>query len=271
MFELVFLGTSASRPTAERGLPGLMVLHESERFLIDCGEGAQRQLIQSGLGFRRLKRVFLTHAHLDHVLGLAGLIAACGEWEPIDRLTIYGGPTAIALAENLALNIVLPETEARFAIDIVTLSAGADIAGSSVHIEAVPVDHRGQQAFGFLFEEPAHRPFLEERAEALNLPAGPERHRLAQGEAVTLPDGTRIGPDEVLGPPQPGTRLLVVGDTSQTANLRAAAEGVDGLVIEATFLEPEREQARRYGHITAAEAARLAAAAGVGALYQKHN
>ena len=79
MFEIVFLGTAASVPTPARGLPALMVLHRARRFLIDCGEGTQRQLLKSGLKYRRLDTVLLTHGHLDHVLGLGGLAATFSE------------------------------------------------------------------------------------------------------------------------------------------------------------------------------------------------
>lgn len=270
MFELVFLGTSASRPTAARGLPGLMVLHESERFLVDCGEGTQRQLILSGLGYRRLERVFLTHSHLDHTLGLGGLFAAFGEWPEARTLTVYGGAHVIDVVRALAEQVVLPETEGRLAIDFVTLTPGLEIPCRSVKVRTVPVRHRGEPCFGFLFEELEHRPFSEEKARALGIPEGPARHSLAQGEAVTLADGRRIAPDEVLGPPEPGTRLLVIGDTEEIESLVEPARGVDGLVIEATFLEHERERAREYGHITAAEAAQLAGRAHVGALYLSH-
>jgi ribonuclease Z len=77
LFEVVFLGTAAGVPAIDRGLPALVVLHRERRFLVDCGEGTQRQLLKSGLGFRRLDRVLLTHGHLDHLLGIGGLV---GTW-----------------------------------------------------------------------------------------------------------------------------------------------------------------------------------------------
>lgn len=270
MFELVFLGTSASRPTAARGLPALMVLHETERFLVDCGEGTQRQLIRAGLGYRRLKRVFLTHAHLDHVLGLAGLVASLAEGPAESALTIYGGDEAIDLATRLVRDLVLPETDARIDLRFETLMADAPIACESVRVVPVPVRHRGRGSFGFLFEEPEHRPFEAARADALGLPPGPERHRLRDGQPVRRADGRVIRPDEVLGPPERGTRLLVIGDAAEVESLRPYAEGVDGLVIEATFLRHERDNARAHGHLVAADAAALARDAGVGALILTH-
>lgn len=270
MFELIFLGTSASRPTAERGLPALMVLHETERFLVDCGEGTQRQLVRAGLGYRRLARVFLTHAHLDHVLGLAGLIASLAEGAADGAITIYGSEDAVDLATRLIRDVVLPETDRKVAVRFQTIGAGAEIVCESVRVVSVPVTHRGRGSLGFLFEEPPHRPFDAAKAHALGIPPGPERHRLRDGHDVRRANGRLVTPDDVLGPPERGARLLVIGDAAEIESLRPYAEGVDGLVIEATFLGHERDKAREHGHLVAADAARLARDAGVGALILTH-
>ena len=95
MFEIVFLGTSASAPSIQRGLASQVVLHNEYRFMIDCGEGTQRQLLKSGLGFKRLDKILLTHGHLDHILGLAGLMSTLMRWETIDELSLYGGRAAL--------------------------------------------------------------------------------------------------------------------------------------------------------------------------------
>ena len=107
MFEIVFLGTSASAPSVRRGLSAQMVIHDEYRFLIDCGEGTQRQILQSGLGFKRLNRIFITHGHLDHILGLAGLLSTFSRWETIDSLEIYGGGWALERIHDLIYNVVL--------------------------------------------------------------------------------------------------------------------------------------------------------------------
>jgi ribonuclease Z len=270
MFELVFLGTSASRPTATRGLPALMVLHGRERYLVDCGEGTQRPLVRAGLGFRRLGRVFLTHEHLDHVLGLGGLITALAELPDAHELTIHAGDRALALAERFVREVVLPETDAHLGLRFEALHAGRAIEAPHLVITPVPVVHRGGDSFGFLFEEPAVRHLDAARAAALGLEEGPARHALQHGEPVRRPDGTVVAPEAVLGPARPGTRLLVIGDAAETAALRAPAEGVDALVIEATFLEEKRDLARRTGHLTAREAALLAHDAGARRLILTH-
>ncbi len=92
MFELVFLGTSASAPSIQRGLPAQIIKHNEHRFLVDCGEGTQRQILQSGLGFRKLNRLLVTHGHLDHILGIGGLVSTYLRWEAIDKLDIYRRP-----------------------------------------------------------------------------------------------------------------------------------------------------------------------------------
>lgn len=270
MFELIFLGTSASRPTARRGLPALVVTHEATRVLIDCGEGTQRQLVRSGLGFRHLEHVLLTHAHLDHVLGLGGLVTAFAEDPALKRLSIYGGHHALAIARELAETIVMPETDAGVSLNFHTLEPNLVVELGGLTITAVPVPHRGEESYAYLFAEAPKRHLDPARADALGVPEGPLRHELAQGATVTTPDGRNVRSNDVMGADQPGTRLLVVGDVGETTALDETAQDVDGLVIEATFLEAEREIARKSGHITAAQAARLARRTAVGRLYLTH-
>ncbi|HRW49379.1 MAG TPA: MBL fold metallo-hydrolase, partial [Caldilinea sp.] len=101
MFELVFLGTSASAPSVQRGLSSALVMVNEHRFMIDCGEGTQRQLLRTGLGFRRLDKILLTHGHLDHILGLGGLASTLGRWEALEELNIFGGGMALARVQML--------------------------------------------------------------------------------------------------------------------------------------------------------------------------
>nr|MBC8248138.1 ribonuclease Z [Anaerolineales bacterium] len=132
------------------------------------------------------------------------------------------------------------------------------------------VTHRGPGCLGYTFREKEKRPFLVDEAEALGVPAGPERGRLVRGELVTLADGTVVHPDQVLGPPIPGAKLVFVGDAAHTNNLVEVASHADALVIEATYLSKEEELAREYGHLTAAAAATLARQARVRQLYLTH-
>ncbi len=269
MFEVCFLGTSASAPSVERGLSAALVLHRDQRFLVDCGEGTQRQLLRSGLGFRKLDKVLLTHGHLDHILGLGGLVSTFSRWESIDTLHIYGGNWALQRVQDL-MHVVLRGGEVDTAVELVEIHSGPIWQGGAMTITAFPVSHRGPGCFGFCFEERTHRPFLADRAQTLGIPNGPERRQLVEGHAVTLADGRVIAPADVLGEPIAGTKLVHVGDAGRTDNLIEVVRDADALIIEATYTSRDEEMAARFGHLTARQAAELAAEANVKALFLVH-
>jgi ribonuclease Z len=270
VFELVFLGTSASAPSVHRGLSAAMVLYKGHRFLIDCGEGTQRQLLKSGLGFRRLAKILLTHGHLDHILGLGGLVSTFSRWEAIDELKIWGGRWTLDRVEDLVYRVVLRGAHVPLKIEFYEIEPGVLMEDDTFTLRAFPVSHRGADCFGFTFEEKSRRPFLADRAEALGVPAGPERRWLVQGKAVTLADGRVIQPDDVLGESQQGAKLVFVGDAGRTDNLVDEVQGADTLVIEATYLHQEEGLAREFGHLTARQAAELAGRADVRQLILTH-
>lgn len=270
MFEMLFLGTSAAAPSVHRGLPAHIVLHREYRFMIDCGEGTQRQILRSGIGFKRLDRILITHGHLDHILGLGGLVSTFGRWETVDRMEIWGGRWALERIRALLLGVVFPGARPEMAIEFREIGPGVLIEDDRFQLSAFPVHHRGPGCFGFCFQEKPRRPFLADKAEALGVPAGPERRELVRGNSITLGDGRVVRPEDVLGDVIPGTKLIHVGDCARTDNLRSVAAGADALVIEATYLEYEAELARQFGHLTAARSAQLAADAGVRQLILTH-
>ena len=269
MFELIFLGTSASAPSVQRGLSAAMLLHREYRFLIDCGEGTQRQILRSGLGFKRLERVLLTHGHLDHILGLGGLASTFGRWETIEEMEIHGGPAALGRVREL-MRVVFGPAEGKINIGYHAVHPGLLLEDEILRVSAFPVEHRRTEAFGYMFEEKPRRPFLPEKATALGVPAGPIRRDLVNGDPVTLPDGRIIRPDEVLGAEVPGIKLAFVGDAGRVDNLVAHVAGADLLAIEATYIDEEREVAAAFGHLTAKQAAWLAREAGVKSLVLHH-
>ncbi len=270
MFELVFLGTSASAPSVNRNLPAILVKHDEFRFLIDCGEGTQRQILQAGIGFKRLNRILITHGHLDHILGLAGLISTLLRWETIDTLEIYGGKAALNRINDLIYGVVLRGNHSPFDLALVPVEEGVIIDEKEFTITAIPVQHRGPDNFGYLFQEKGRYPFLPEKAEALEIPSGPWRRDLVNGKAITLPDGRKISPEQVLGDYKAGTRMVVLGDIAETDSLKTYCDQADALVTEATYLETEADMAQQFGHMTARRSAELASKANVKQLILTH-
>ncbi|MEI6291025.1 MAG: ribonuclease Z [Chloroflexota bacterium] len=270
MFEILFLGTSASAPSARRGLSASIVKHDEYRFLIDCGEGTQRQILQSGIGFKQLGRILLTHGHLDHILGLGGLMSTFLRWETIEELEIFGGKSALDRVRTLINDVVLRGNTPPMKLQFREIGPGVLFEADDFTVTAFPVTHRGPDCLGYLFEEKARRPFLHERATELGVPFNANRRQLVEGQNITLENGLVITPEDVLGPLQRGTKLMVVGDTGRTDDLLEHALGADALVIESTYLEEEAAMAKQFSHMTARGAAELALKAGVKQLILTH-
>ena len=150
------------------------------------------------------------------------------------------------------------------------IGAGTFFEADDFTVTAFPVTHRGPDCLGYLFEEKSRRPFLPEKATELGVPFGPQRRVLVEGQSITLEDGRIVSPEDVLGPLQRGTKLMLVGDTGRTEDLAEIAKDADGLVIESTYLDEEAEMARQFSHMTAKGAAELAVRAGVKQLILTH-
>jgi len=268
MFALTFLGTSASVPSAERNHPGLLVEAGSHRILVDCGEGTQRQLLRSSAGFRRLNRILLTHGHFDHVLGLPGLFSTLRLRQSSQPMTIHASPGTLDVVVRMLAGL-WGEGRAPIPLQLVPLTSQVFDAGEFT-IGCFPVRHRDTDSFGFSFESRARRHLRPDRLAALDVPDGPLRKELAEGRPVELPGGKTIDPEDVLGPPERRKKLVVVGDAETTEGLEEHVRDADALVIEATFLDRDAAIARDYGHLTATEAAALAASAGINILVLTH-
>ncbi|OKO86128.1 ribonuclease Z [Bradyrhizobium sp. NAS80.1] len=268
MFALTFLGTSASVPSAERNHPAILVEAAGKRILVDCGEGTQRQLLRSGAGFRRLDRILLTHGHLDHVLGIPGLFSTLGVRQSSEAMTVHAGPGTLDIVIRMLAGL-WGAGRAPIPVKFAWLTEGQVIDAGEFTIDCFPVRHRDTDSFGFAFQSPARRHLQPERLASLSVPDGPMRGELAAGRPVVIA-GRTIDPEDVLGPPSGGRKLVVIGDTETTDGLSQYVAGADVLVIEATFLDRDAATARDYGHLTAAEAASLAAANNVKELVLTH-
>jgi ribonuclease Z len=251
-------------------LPAQIIKNGKHRFLLDCGEGTQRQILKSGLGFRKLNRVLITHGHLDHILGVGGLVSTFLRWEAMDKLEIYGGQTALDRIHDLLFKVVIRGVKTPFPIDLIPVTEGVIISENDMTIHAFPVNHRGPDCFGYVFEEKGKRPFLADKAEALNIPQGPWRRDLTNGKSAELPDGRTIQPDEVLGDFQAGTKLVVIGDTGETKSLVPYCKNADALIIEGTYLQNESDMAHQFAHLTAHDAAAFAKEVKAGQLFLTH-
>jgi ribonuclease Z len=264
--DVVFLGTSASMPTAHRAPAALLVRRGGERLLIDCAEGTQRQLLRSTVGLPELPEIFLTHYHADHFLGLPGMLKTFSLRGREIPLTVYGPPGLRELFG--ALRRVFGRLS--YPLELVETGPETVLRRDGYRLETFPVLH-GLDAIGWsLVEEPRPGRFDVAEADGIGVPNGPERGRLQRGEPVTLADGRTVTPDAVLGPPRPGRKVVIAGDTAPCDDVVEAAREADLLVHEATFGEDERERARETLHSTAVDAAKVAHAAGVAVLALTH-
>jgi len=264
--DLVFLGTSGSAPTARRATSALLVRRGGERLLFDCGEGTQRQLLRSSVGLVDLQDIFVSHFHADHYLGLPGMLKTFALRQRDVPLTVYGPPGLRDLFDSLRRVV----GKLTYPLDIVEVRAGQALARDGYEVRVFPVDH-GVSAVGYaLVEDTRPGRFDVETADAVGVPAGPERGALQRGEAVTLADGRVVEPDAVLGAPRPGRTIVIPGDTAPAETVRVLAEGADVLVHEASFCEDERHRAHETMHSTARQAAEVAEDAGVRLLALTH-
>jgi ribonuclease Z len=257
---IVFAGTAASVPTARRGLPALLLRRGGDRILFDCGEGTQRQLMQS-VGLAELTEIFITHLHADHWLGLPGLLKTFDLRGREPPLAVHG-PRGLRGLMGLALRAA---GGVGFELDVIELDPGDVLERDGYGIAPFAVRHRGP-AFGYaVFEDERPGVFDPVEAVRLGLTPGPEFGRLQRGETVR-----GVTPEQVLGPARPGRKIVISGDTMPCESLAVAADRAELLVHEATFAEGDRQRAAETGHSTAAQAATTAREAGVGLLALTH-
>jgi ribonuclease Z len=264
---VLFLGTSASRPTVERGVSSLAVVREGETMLFDCGEGTQRQMMRYGVTFNFGDLLF-THFHSDHILGTIGLMRTMSLQDRTEPLRIWGPRGLAGLMKRAD---AFGGERLTYPVTVTELAPGEAVKRKDYAIVPYAVDHRGVAALGYaLVEEIRRGRFNPDLARTLGIPEGPLWGRIHKGEPITLDDGRVIEPATLVGPTRPGRRVVLTGDTRPCAATIEAAQGADLLVHESTFADEEAARAVETGHSTAREAAQVALAANAARLALTH-
>jgi len=264
---VIFLGTGGSIPTPKRGLSAIAIRRKAELLLFDCGEGTQRQMIQAGVGFHRKAKIFVTHMHGDHVLGLPGLLQTMSLLGRTKKLEIYGPQGIKAFVEAISQTVRFSLT---FPVQVSEVEAGLVCEEKEYEVYAAQSDHIDHSLAYALIEKPRPGRFNIEKARSLGVPEGPLWSKLQGGSSVKLPSGRNVKPEMVLGHPRPGRKIVYSGDTRQSENLVKLAENADMLIHEATFDDELTERAVEDGHSTPGMAAETAKKAGVKRLVLTH-
>ncbi len=268
--KLTFLGTGAGSPSLTRNVSSLALQwpQRAALWLFDGGEGTQQQVLRSPLKLSQLEQIWVTHLHGDHVFGLPGLLASrSAAQDVLAPVTVFGPP---GLEEWLRMTLRLTGTGLKFPLHFQTVSEGLIYEDGTREVYCRRLNHR-MTSYGYAVrEKPRPGTFDAEQARALGVPFGPLFGRLKAGETLTLLDGRVADGAALVGPPRPGRKVVICGDTGRTPATAELAAGADVLVHEATFLSDQQERAVAAGHSTAAEAARVARDAGVGTLILTH-
>ncbi|MCW4052781.1 MAG: ribonuclease Z [Candidatus Bathyarchaeota archaeon] len=266
--EVVFLGTAGSIPTPTRSLPAVAIVRLGELIIFDCGEGVQRQMVKAGLGFNKKTKIFITHMHGDHMLGLPGLIQTMSLLHRDKKLEVYGpcGTKDFLAAIEKALR-----SRPTFPLEIMEIKQkGLVCEEEDYGIYATQAKHVAPSFSYSLVEK--HRPgkFYPEKARALGIPEGILWSRLQQGLIVKLQDGSVVKPAMVVGPPRPGRKIVYTGDTMFSNALVEFARDADLLIHDCTFDDDLSERAIEDGHSTPSQAAKTAAKSNVNRLILTH-
>ncbi len=270
MIEIVFLGTGSAIPTRYRNLSGTALIRQGEIFLFDCGEATQIQFRKARLKPGRLSRIFISHFHGDHIFGLPGLLTSLQMADCQQDIHLYGPH---GLADYMKFHQELCRFVLKYPLHIHEVPDEVDEMvweEDGFKIVCRALEHRMRCLGWAIVEHPRPGKFHVEKADALGVPIGPERSRLQAGEAVRLPDGRVIQPEDVVGPPRRGHHVAYCVDTTPCEGTVALAKGADLLIHDATFSSEESDWAHRTGHSTGQDAALMAQKAGVRQLALTH-
>jgi ribonuclease Z len=262
---VTFLGTAGSWPTKERSASAIALDTERELALLDCGEGTQRQFFQSSASFMRVRRVFITHFHGDHFLGLPGLIQSMGLNNRTEPLDVYGPPDA---EEMVGRALRMGYYTQRFPVTVHALHPGESVELDGYTVRTAKALHP-VPAMAYRIEEgPKRGRFDSALARSLGI-EGRDFARLEAGETVHVGDHV-VRPEDVIGPPRPGRSVVYSGDTAPCDDIRRLADRASLLIHEATAAAEIEAEANVWGHSSARQAAALARDAQVGTLYLTH-
>jgi len=252
MLRVTFLGTAGSLPTVDRNPSAIVVATDNESILLDCGEGAQQQMMRAKVGFGKLSSIFITHLHADHVLGVPGLLQTLAFFRRKDPLAIYG-PKGIARLKNFfhLMGLFKPTYE----VKIKELTPGDSVRLKGYTMKCFKTVH-GVPSIGYsLVEDERRGKFNREKAEkVLGIPPGPLYSKLHRGESIIW-KGRVIHPSEVVGPPRPGRKIVYTGDTRPCYEVVGEAKGADLLIHDGMFTSDHEKLAKEFLHSTAREAA----------------
>ena len=268
--KLTFLGTGAATPSRTRNVTsvGLQFDQRSALWLFDCGEGTQHQILRSPLRLSQLDHIFITHLHGDHFFGLLGLLASRSLQEGSDSPVTLHGPAG--LDEYLRCALSVSRMRFRYPLTVEVVKPGPVFENDEYTVTCAPLVH-GIECYGYAVQEkPKPGRFDPAQAKALGVPSGPLFGRLKNGETIPLADGRMVDGATLTGPPRPGRKVVVCGDTHITPNTVTLAQAADALVHEATYLQEDKSLANRALHSTATMAAQAARDAGASALILTH-
>jgi len=265
--KLVFLGTSGSIPTVQRGLPAIALKRDRELLLFDCAEGTQRQMALAGLSPMKLSKIFITHLHGDHFLGLAGLVQTLSLMGRTKKLEVYCPP---GMKERIERYLGIPFFTLMFEVEVHELEPGEELVQEGYAIKTCGVEHPVPALAYALIEDPRPGKFYPEKAIALGVKPGPDFSRLKAGQSIKLRDGRVIKPEQVTSHPRPGRKVVYAGDTRPCESVTELARGADVLIHDCTLADELAERAAETGHSTPAEVAKIAKLADVKQLVLVH-
>ena len=263
--EITFLGTSSAVPSKYRNHAGIILKYFKDTMLFDCGEGTQRQLTYAKISPMKIDKIFITHLHGDHILGLAGLIQSMGFRGREEDLHIYG-PNGMQKLLNVISNYGFYQIN--FAIHIHEIGEGTVVETDEYIIKSIIAEHNIDNISYSIYEKKKPR-FLREKAIELGVPVGPAFGKLHSGQEVEI-DGKIIKPEQVLGPPRVGRKVTYSGDTRPCEKLIELARDSDVLIHEATYEDADQDKAIEHCHSTSKEAATIAKEANVKLLVLTH-